>query len=403
MSPRSSFASFSIVFAASIGLAACGGGSSGANNTGGSTGSGGTTSAGGSTGNGGSTGSGGTTNAGGTTGSGGSTGTGGSTSTGGTTGNGGSTGSGGSSSAGGSGGASAGGSGGTTSSGGTGGSTGPDLSAGCNKDTNEQRGKWNAHNIMVTVPAKYTTPYAKRLYWTQPPTKYDQTMPYALYIWGQGCGLGTNPEPIPPIENPESAAASIVVLLDPSQSNPTGKNQCFSAGPDGDNADSPEIPFFDQVVAEVESAFCIDKKRVFMGGYSSGGWESGLMSCVRSNVIRGTGWAAAGLQKNHDACGGPVAALITRATQDNGTPLDQTMAAVESFRMRNGCGTTTHAWTPTWTAGEEHADTSSCLEYDGCKAGYPLVWCPTQGGHTNTENDTHLTRDGLWKLWTSSL
>jgi hypothetical protein len=38
--------------------------------------------------------------------------------------------------------------------------------------------------------------------------------------------------------------------------------------------------------------------------------------------------------------------------------------------------------------------------------GYPLVWCPTTvggGGHTNTENDSHLTRYGLWKLWMDSL
>ena len=88
---------------------------------------------------------------------------------------------------------------------------------------------------------------------------------------------------------------------------------------------------------------------------------------------------------------------------DNGTPADQTMAAVESIRMRNGCAATTKPWTPTWNAGEEHADVSSCLQYDGCMAGYPLIWCPTQGGHTNTDGtgDTHLTRDGLWKLWSS--
>jgi hypothetical protein len=98
---------------------------------------------------------------------------------------------------------------------------------------------------------------------------------------------------------------------------------------------------------------------------------------------------------------GPVAALITRGAMDTGTPLDQTMQAIESIRTRNGCGTTTKPWTPTWNPGEQPADTSSCVTYDGCMTGYPLVWCPTQGGHTNTEGDTLLTRNGLWKLWST--
>ena len=33
--------------------------------------------------------------------------------------------------------------------------------------------------------------------------------------------------------------------------------------------------------------------------------------------------------------------------------------------------------------------------------GYPVVWCPTPGGHTNTINDSKLTPQGLWKLWSS--
>jgi poly(3-hydroxybutyrate) depolymerase len=297
----------------------------------------------------------------------------------------------------GAGGATAGAGGGTAGAGGS--SSMPKMSAGCGKDPVDVPGKWNTHNIMVTkVAAAYAPKYVPRIYWTRVPLAYDKAKPMNLILWGQGCGQGGTPESIPPFENPQAAAASIIVeLLAPQVS---GYN-CYYAGPDGDKADSPEIPYFDQVVSEVEAQFCIDTTKVFEGGYSSGGWEASLMSCVRTNTLRGTGWAAAGLQLNHDPCMGPVAALITRATMDNGTPLNQTMQAVESIRMRNGCAMTTKPWMPTWNAGEEKADTSSCLSYDGCMTGYPLVWCPTMGGHTNTENDTHLTRDGLWKLWST--
>jgi polyhydroxybutyrate depolymerase len=294
---------------------------------------------------------------------------------------------------------------GTAGAGGTGGSGTAGAmgvvvkSAGCTKANAESSAKWNQHNIMVTtVAAAYTSKFTNRIYWTKPPAGYDMAKPYNLVIWGQGCGQGPTAENVPPSENPQVTASSVIVQLLASQGQ---QNHCYSAGPDGDAPDSPEIAYFDQVVSEASAAFCIDKSKIFLGGYSSGGWFSGLMSCVRTNVVRGTGWAAAGLQRNHDACTGPVAALITRATMDPGTPLDQTMAAVESLRTRNGCATTTKPWNPIWNAGEEKADTSMCLIYDGCMAGYPLVWCPTVGGHTNTEGDTHLTRDGLWKLWST--
>jgi poly(3-hydroxybutyrate) depolymerase len=282
------------------------------------------------------------------------------------------------------------------------GAAGPVKSAGCGMDNNDSSTAWTKHTTMVTVPAKYSTVYNNRIYWSRPPAGYDAQTPYRLVIWGQGCGLGTTPDqPIPTDSNTAEAASSILVELDPTQTNPTGGAQCFSAGPDGDNADSPEIPYFDQVVSEMENEFCIDKSHIFQGGYSSGGWFSALMSCVRANIIHGTGWAAAGIQHNHDACNGPMPALITRGMQDTGTPLDQTMDAIEGLRVRNGCATTTTPWRPTWAAGEPQADTSSCVSYDGCMTGYPLVWCPTQGGHTNTTGDTKLTIYGLWKLWTT--
>jgi hypothetical protein len=299
----------------------------------------------------------------------------------------------------GAGGASAAGAGGSSAAGAGGsgaGGTGtmPKMSAGCGKDPTDVPGKWNQHNIVVSK----ATMYQNRIYWTRVPTAYDKSKPMYLILWGQGCGQGPTPESIPPFENPAASAASIIVQLLAPQAQP---NHCYSAGPDGDSATSPEIPYFDQVVSEVEAQFCIDTTKVFEGGYSSGGWESSLMSCVRANVLRGTGWAAAGLQKNHDPCMGPVAALITRGVNDGGTPLNQTMDAIESIRTRNGCGMTTKPWMPVWPAGVEKADTSSCVSYDGCMPGYPLIWCPTPGAHTNTEGDTHLTRDGLWQLWTT--
>jgi poly(3-hydroxybutyrate) depolymerase len=266
------------------------------------------------------------------------------------------------------------------------------LSAGCGKPNTDDPTAWTRHDITVTVDAKFTdTFYTQRSYWTRPPKTYDAATPIPLTIWGQGCGQGNNAEATPMTNGPAADGSLQVELLAPQ-----GKNHCYSAGPDGDDANSPELPYFDKVLAETLANFCVDTSKIFQGGYSSGGWFSALISCNRAQKIRGVAWAAAGLQKNHDICTGPVAALITRGESDGGTPLDQTLAARDSFVMRNGCTTETKPWDPTETT----FTASSCLEYQGCMPGYPVVWCPTPGGHSNGV-DTGLSTKGFWKFWST--
>jgi hypothetical protein len=270
---------------------------------------------------------------------------------------------------------------------------GSTMSPGCNKDVAEDPSAWTAHDITVTIDPKFDAGYAQRRYWTRPPQAYDKTKAWPLTIWGQGCGQGNNPETTPMTMGPAAMASVQVELLAP-QNQP---NHCYYAGPDGDDAQTPELPYFDQVLEETLNNYCIDTSKVFMGGYSSGAWLSALISCNRASKVRGVGFAAGGLQLNHDPCTGPVAGLITRGVNDNGTPLAQADAARDSLITRNGCTMNTMPWLP----GETAFDTSSCVEYQGCMPGYPVVWCPTPGGHTNTIGDSKLTPQGLWKLWSS--
>jgi polyhydroxybutyrate depolymerase len=259
------------------------------------------------------------------------------------------------------------------------------MSAGCGKDLTETAGMWTTHDTMVTVDAKFAA-QAKRRYFTNPPKTYDPSKPWPLTFWGNGCGTGQSAEGELLQSGPASSGSVQVQLL--------AYSGCFSAGPDGDNADSPELPYFDQVLAEVEAEYCIDKSKVFVSRYSSGGWFTGLMSCNRANVISAVGWAAAGLQLNHDPCTGQVPAIIVRGADDTGTPAAQTQAAVDSLVMRNGCTTTTMPWDP----GETAFNTGPCLAYQGCAQGFPVVYCSVPGGHTDGGT---LTSQGFWKFWMS--
>jgi len=282
---------------------------------------------------------------------------------------------------------------GTSGSGGGGGGGGlPKMSGGCGKDNVDDPSAWTKHTITVTVDPMFTDPgFKTRTYWTKPPKMYDKSKPIPLTMWGQGCGQGGSPENVPTNQSGAADAAVQVQFLAP------GNNHaCYSAGPDGDSAKSPELPYFDAVLAETEANFCIDTTKVFMGGYSSGAWFTALISCNRTSVVRGVGFVAAGLQLNHDACVGPVAAIIARGVNDGGTPLAQTEAARDSLIMRNGCTTTTMPWDP----GEAMFDASSCVAYQGCMPGYPVVYCPVPGGHTNGL-DIGLSSKGFWHLWST--
>ena len=262
-------------------------------------------------------------------------------------------------------------------------------SAGCGKPVGEFPKEWAKHGIQVTVAPAYTASFGMRTYFTRPPKDYEMNTAYPLVVWGQGCGQNADPEET---QFSGSAAAGGVIQIELLAD--SDNHACYSAGPDGDHVDSPEVPYFDAVLAEVENAYCVDKSKVYMAGWSSGGWLTSLLACTRTDVIKAVGWASAGLQLNHPECVGPMPAILERGVDDGGTPLAQTEQARESLRLRNGCSTETEPWDP----GEKDFDTSTCVSYKGCKPGYPVVWCPIPGGHNNGGK---LASIGYWKFWSA--
>jgi hypothetical protein len=261
-------------------------------------------------------------------------------------------------------------------------------SAGCMKPVADSPTAWTSHNIQVSVAPAYAADYSTRVYFTRPPKNYDANKAYPVLVWGQGCGQSKAEDTVMSGGPAADNAIQVEMLANPKNHN------CYSSGPDGDHADSPELPYFDAVLAEAEANFCIDTGKVYLGGWSSGGWFSSLVSCARSNLIKGVAWASAGLQVNHPDCVGPVPAVIERGVDDGGTELARAEAARESIRVRNGCSNDTEAWDP----GEIAFETSTCVSYKGCMPGYPLVWCPIPGGHNNGGK---LATYGYWKFWTA--
>jgi poly(3-hydroxybutyrate) depolymerase len=130
------------------------------------------------------------------------------------------------------------------------------------------------------------------------------------------------------------------------------------------------------MMADIEAKYCVDKARYYATGFSYGGSMSFTAACNMSTVFRAIG-AMAGAPISGARCSTraperPVAFWATHGTADTALSIDLAIPIRDAFVTKNGCSMTTRAVEP-----------SPCVAYDGCMAGYPVVWCPREGeGHS---------------------
>jgi poly(3-hydroxybutyrate) depolymerase len=246
--------------------------------------------------------------------------------------------------------------------------------------------------------------FTHRNYALQLPVNYDPQKAYPLMIGGGGCGGGPT----------ESGGGFTAGESDAIRVGLSYVKQCFADGGEscaGTAANesycvnTPEVPYFYAMLADVEAKFCVDRARVFVGGYSSGAWESFTLGCAAGDVVRGIVTDEGGLRNRRPACTGPVAALMVVGEIDTDNPVgplvmgmadrasgltaqqvDTTIQHLDSngsapardaYLQRNGCGTgsATMTYDPAYP---------QCVKYQGCPREYPVVWCPVPGaGHSS--------------------
>lgn len=283
------------------------------------------------------------------------------------------------------------GSGGSPGNGGSGGSGGqaPDSrSTGCGKTAPDYFTPETYVRRSLPDVAK-TNKGAERVYELRLPKDYDLNRAYPVVFEAHGCD-GSIPFHI---ENVTKTDAIVVALRAADNQDNNYMGGCFQTGPNDSRL--VEVSYFDAVVTTIEMNLCVDKRKLFMEGYSSGAWLTNLLGCTSSNTLRGTGNAAGGLPKVPEVCAGPIATMLVHDVGDTMNTIEDGIKARDRVKASNGCSDETlpYAWDT------NPATPSPCVAYQGCKAGFPLVWCPTQGkGHSD---QVPLTTVGLWKFWSS--
>lgn len=187
-----------------------------------------------------------------------------------------------------------------------------------------------------------------RAYWVAAPAGLSAAAPVKLVFVWHGCGGSADGiRKSLTVEDAARAAGDDAVFVYPSigtSADPAAGEGCF----DTDNGQA----YFLQVLADVESAYCIDEKKVFSTGYSSGGIVSDILGCFHADVVRAVIPVEGGLPSGQAQCPGKVDAFVIHSPYD------------EQIGWNTGATQTSHSWTD----GRGEVPLGFYYANDGCTA-----------------------------------
>lgn len=250
-------------------------------------------------------------------------------------------------------------------------------------------------NLVATNPARA----GERQYFVRLPADYDPETAYRIVYVGQGCGAlragRTNTYALFDSKYGGTDQAIYVGLSVPDNDANPG---CYdnNSGPE-----SQEWEAFDLIHTAIEKAFCVDNNRIYVAGYSTGGWLSNMWGCYFGGVkpdrkfapnwaIRGHVNVTGSLPPNQPVpCGGPSAGLWIHDSLDKSNLIGTNIAALELSLETHGCeGSYEDGPKEPWAPANDIPGLAGgvCQEYTGCspemRKNYPLVFCTTNGeGH----------------------
>lgn len=132
------------------------------------------------------------------------------------------------------------------------------------------------------------------------------------------------------------------------------QNEAVAIYPDGINfgwdVDHPEneAPFFDAILEYANTHTCIDSNRIFVTGYSSGGYMANQLGCIRGDRLRGIAAQSGGgpyilggtfdPQGNLNCPTASPSALVIHGDADPTVAPSEGAISQEYWGYKNGCG-----------------------------------------------------------------
>ena len=141
-----------------------------------------------------------------------------------------------------------------------------------------------------------------------------------------------------------------------------------------------DVDYLDQVIADVSSKFCIDQSRVYLLGFSWGGYMAQYYSCNRPGTIRAFVGGASGYpdwQKfpNMDVrqCG-QIPSLVYGRTHDDDEQIANSYHSRDQRVAINQCNPAGFDAAAPLVAGS-FSQVAGCIDYGGCVNGLRTTFC----------------------------
>jgi polyhydroxybutyrate depolymerase len=127
--------------------------------------------------------------------------------------------------------------------------------------------------------------------------------------------------------------------------------------------------FLREIMTSVGERYCIDQSRIFLAGFSMGGFFTNQIACDHSEWFRGFAPVAGGGPQACADAGTQSAIMVQHGTAD---PIVDISSGVESrdfWLNQNGCSQSSSS------------SLNNCQFYDGCAEGKPVAWCTGNYDH----------------------
>ena len=140
------------------------------------------------------------------------------------------------------------------------------------------------------------------------------------------------------------------------------------------------VTYFDDLLAHAKASYCVDERRVYAVGTSSGAHFSNILACRRGDDLLAI-VPGAGERLETSGCVGRVAALVLHGIDDMvAVPFEKGEQARDAYALQNGCSSETVPALATMhdevrAARDADISTYRCVDYQGCREGLPVRWC----------------------------
>ena len=143
--------------------------------------------------------------------------------------------------------------------------------------------------------------------------------------------------------------------------------------------DNGDFRFVDALVAHIARTSCVDVERVYLVGFSRGGYFASQLACRAERAYAGllvySGGAAYGSDlEDTDGiarCVSPTPAIFVHGLTDDAVVPAEGRAGRDLWRATNGCFGT-----------PERDGPEPCVAWSSCASGAPVAWCAVSGlGH----------------------